>query len=200
MKKGIITLMAVALLLPLTVLAQPGPGNGSACPQGRGMGMGDGPFCPQGRADMGQGGRGFGRRGGDGFGLGAIMMMADELALTDAQRDQLKKMQTDFKLQMIDKDAAAEKAEVQLRALMMDKNASEVEVGKSIDAVARLRADVQKARFSHHKQMLGVLTAEQTTKLEQLRKTRMEEGPAGRHGMRRGQDKDDLEGEGEDQG
>jgi len=179
MRKKILTLVAVAFLLPLTLSAQPGPDNAPGCAPGRGMGMGDGANCPMGHPDMGPGGRGHGRFGDDGPGIGHFLQMADELGLTDPQREQFKKMQTEFKLQMIDKGASVDKAEVQLRAVMMDDNASETEVARMIDEVARLGADVQKARFSHHKQMKGVLTAEQVKKLQELHKSHGEKGAAG---------------------
>ena len=199
MKKGIITLIAVAFLLPLTLAAQPGPGKGPGCSPGGGMGMGDRPFMPDRHNHMAMG-DGPCNDGLGGPGIGGIMKMADELQLTDAQREQFKKMQTEFKLQMIDKDAAVEKAEVQLHSAMMDDKTSEVEVGRLIDQVAKLQADVQKARYSHHQQMKGVLTAEQTKKFEELRKARFEKGPAACMGKGRGQDRDDDEKEDGDPG
>jgi Spy/CpxP family protein refolding chaperone len=154
-----------------------------------GKGMGDGPFCPQGRADMGPGGPGMGhgRFGNDGPGIGHFLAMADELGLTDQQREQFKKMQVDFRMQMIDKDAAVDKAEAQLRSVMTDDNASESEVARLIDDVARLRADVQKTRFAHHKQMKSMLTAEQVKKIETLRKERREARQEAGQGMGAGQ-------------
>jgi Spy/CpxP family protein refolding chaperone len=189
MRRVIIALMAAALLLPLAALAQMGHGGGAGCGQGRGMGMGDRPDGP-----------GMGKCGGDGPGIGHFLQMAEQLGLTDQQREQFKKMQTEFKLQMIDKDAAVEKADVQLRSAMMDDKTSEAEVGRLIDQVAKLRADVQKARYSHQKQMKGVLTAEQLTKSQELRKTCMKKGEAGCKGKGMGQDRDDDEEEGEEQG
>jgi Spy/CpxP family protein refolding chaperone len=161
MKKAIITLMAVALLIPLATFAQPGPGDGPFCPQGRGMGQG------------------HGRMGGPGFGcgqppLGRIFMLADELGLNEEQRNQLKQMQVEFRMEMIDREAAVEKTEVQLRSLMMDKDAPESEVGRMIDDVARFRAEVQKLQYGHRKQMRSVLTDEQFEKLQKMREDRRE--------------------------
>ena len=177
MRKTIITMLAAAFLLPLTLTAQSDPGNGPGCMPGHGMGMGDRPFLPDRHNHMEQG------EGPEGRGIGQIMMMADELGLTEQQRDQIKKLQTEFKLQMIDKNAVVEKAEVQLRSTMMDQNASEVEVGRLIDDVARARADVQKFRFSHHKQVLAVLTPDQAKKLQELRKEHMEKRGSNWMGM-----------------
>jgi Spy/CpxP family protein refolding chaperone len=194
MKKGIITLMAVALLIPLATFAQPGPGDGPFCPQGRGMGQGPGMARQHGPGSMGQG-RHMKGRGGRGFGddqpqLGRILMMADELGLSEQQRGQLRQMQTDFRMQMIDREAEVEKAEINLRSLMMDKDAPEVDVDRAIDNVARFRADVQKLRYSHRKQMRGVLTADQLNKLQKMREERrgqrMERGMGMGHGKGQG--------------
>ncbi len=94
MKKTIITLMAAALLIPLSTLAQNAPGEGPFCPQGRGMGQGPGMACQHGPGPTGPGCGMMGMRG-PGFGddhppLGHILMMADELGLSEQQRGQLK--------------------------------------------------------------------------------------------------------------
>lgn len=176
MKKGIITLMAVALLIPLATLAQPGPGDGPFCPKGHGMEQGQ--ACQHGPGPMGPG---HCSMGGPGFGdddqppLERLVMLADELGLNEQQREQLKKMQVDFRMQMIDREAEVEKAELRLHTMMMDKNAVEAEVGRAIDDVARFRADVQKLRYGHRKQMRGVLTDEQFEKLQKMRQKRREQ-------------------------
>lgn len=174
MKKGIFVLMAVALLIPLAATAQPGPGDGPSCPKGHEMGQGQ--ACQHGPGPMGPG---CGMRG-PGFNddqapLGRILMMADELGLSEQQRNQLKKMQVDFRMQMIDRDAEVEKAELRLRTMMMDKNAVEAEVDRAIDDVARVRAEVQKLQYGHRKQMRGVLTDEQFEKLQKMREERRED-------------------------
>jgi len=174
MKKGILILAAAVLLLPLAALAQPAPGDGPFCPQGRGMGRGPGQFCPQGHGPMGAGHRGM--RGDDGPGIGHLLQVADEIGLTEQQRDQLKKMQLEFRTQQIDREAELEKAQVQLRALMADKNAAEAEVLRKIDDVARLKGEMHKMRYTHRKQIHGVLTDEQVGKLQQLRQERWEQG------------------------
>ncbi|MEW5794906.1 MAG: Spy/CpxP family protein refolding chaperone [Candidatus Zixiibacteriota bacterium] len=183
MKKQLFAIAAVALLLPLAAFAQPGSGDGPFCPQGRGMGQGPGQCC------MGGGMHRGGPMGDDDHpGIGHLIGLADELGLSEQQRDQLKKMQVEFRMQMIDREAEVEKAEIRLRTLMMDKNAPEAEVGRMIDDVARLRADVQKLKYGHHKQMRGVLTNEQFEKLQKMREERREErrGHGMGHGMGQG--------------
>ena len=179
MRKGIITLAAVALLIPLATSAQPGPGDGPFCPKGHGMEQGPGQACQHGPGPMGPGRCCMG--GGQGFGddgqppLERLLMLADELGLNEQQREQFKKMQVDFRMQMIDREAEVEKAELRLRTMMTDENAVEVEVGRAIDDVARLRADVQKLRYGHRKQMRGVLTDEQFEKLQKMREEHREQ-------------------------
>jgi len=190
MKKGIITLMAVALLIPLATFAQPGPSDEPFCPKGHGMGQGPGQACQHGPGPMGPGNCCKG--GGPGFGddgqppLERLLILADELGLNEQQREQLKKMQVDFRMQMIDREAEVEKAELRLRAMMMDKDAAEAEVGRAIDDVARLRADVQKLRYGHRKQMRSVLTDEQFEKLQKMREERHEEKTEQGMGMGQG--------------
>jgi len=174
MKKGILILAAAVLLLPLAALAQPAPGDGPFCPQGRGMGWGPGQFCQPGYRPMG-----FGYRGllGDGEpGIGRLLWVADEIGLTEQQRDQLKTMQLEFRTQQIDREAELEKAQVQLRVLTADKNAAEAEVLRKIDDVSRLRSEMHKMRYTHRKQIRAVLTDEQVEKLWQLRQNWWEQG------------------------
>lgn len=185
MKKGIIALVALALLVPLAAIAQEGPDPEAVGSQGHGMmgpgmgRMGHGPMGP-GQCCMGGDREG---RGGDRPGIERLMMLADKIGLTEQQRDQLKKMQVDFRMQMIDREADLKKAEVQLQSLMMDKNAPEAEVDRAIDDVARFRADVQKLKYSHHKQVRGVLTDEQFEKLQKMREERRGEMPDMGQGM-----------------
>jgi len=115
-------------------------------------------------------------RGNGEPGIGHLLRVADEIGLTDEQRDQLKTMRLEFRMQQIDREAELEKAQVQLRALMADKDAAEAEVLRKIDDVARLRGEMQKMRYSHRKQMHGVLTDDQVEKLQQLRQEKWEQG------------------------
>ena len=139
-----------------------GPGGG------RGMGM-QGFGCDGMRGMRGK--RGFGMRDGD-PGLGMMLQFKDELELTDAQISQFKKLMNDFALERIDRKAELEKAELKLRMLMNDDDATETKVNMAIDDVARLKAEMQKMRYAHKKQMQTVLTDAQTEKLDQLRQER----------------------------
>ncbi len=171
MKKMILTVMALALLAPLTLMAQDTSPDRTFCPQGKGYGnaMKQGHHGLRG-GDCGptDGRGGKGRRGG---GIGRLLMMGDKIDLTDAQRDQLKTMQTEFQLEQIDRKAEMQKANLKLRTLKRDPDAAEGDVMRAIDATSGLKADMQKIQYKHRKQIQAVLTDEQIGKLKELRKT-----------------------------
>ncbi|MEW6411774.1 MAG: hypothetical protein AB1483_04780 [Candidatus Zixiibacteriota bacterium] len=156
MKKLLVLTLILALAAPVA-MAQPGQGGGDC----------DGPgFGPQGMH------RGMGKHMGqhDGMpGLRAILAHADELKLTDEQQDKLEKMMTTFQTERVDKKAALEKAEINLRALMRD-DADQGQIFAAIDQVAKLKADMKKMHYTHFQQAKGVLTAEQVDQLKQFRK------------------------------
>jgi Spy/CpxP family protein refolding chaperone len=99
-------------------------------------------------------------------------MMGDELDLTDEQRDQLENMATDFQMEQIDRRAELKKVQIQLRKLVRDEKASEREVFRLIDEAARLKADMHKARYTHHHQVRTILDDEQVDKLKELHRGR----------------------------
>jgi Spy/CpxP family protein refolding chaperone len=117
-------------------------------------------------------------------------MMAEKLELTAEQKAQMEKLRTGFQLQMVDRQAAVRKAQINLRALMRDDKALEADVHKGIEEVARLRADIAKARFTNMRAMQKILTDKQR---EELKSMRMGHGPM--FGMG---DADDDDGENED--
>jgi Spy/CpxP family protein refolding chaperone len=125
--------------------------------------MGGGPGCGMHQGMRGRGGL------GDGMGVQMILRHADDIKLTDEQKDKLEGMIADFKTESIDARAALEKARVELGDLMR-RDAAESDVMSGIDKVARLRADMQKMRYRHHQQVKGVLTDEQVQQLKDLRR------------------------------
>jgi Spy/CpxP family protein refolding chaperone len=206
MKKAIIVMAAALLALPLTALAQKGQG-GAMCdgsgPGPMGMGMGQGMH----RHMPGHDGR-WGRGDGGGMALFGLMRNADAIGLTDKQKADIKKMVESFQIDRIDRQAALDKAEVKLRGLMMDDKAVENDVLGQIDQVSKLKADLQKMRYQHHKQIQNVLTDEQKAKLKELRQTRMQgnsrsgghKGMPGRgmgHGMKPGMGQGQGQGQGQ---
>lgn len=162
----------------------PGMGRGAGCGMGHGQGMGPGMgMC-----------MGPGMRGPDG--PQHLMAMAKELELTDDQVSKLQTMATQFRLDRVDKEAALEKAQISLQALIRD-NADEGKVFAGIDEVTQLKADMQKMQYRHRKQMKGVLTQEQQKKLQELRSERpmgQGMGKQGHRGMKRGNSQFDSDG------
>lgn len=178
MKKAMMISLA-AVLMATVAWAQPGPN----CPQppnapmapgtGMGCGMHGGPgMMGHGKMGCGMHGKGMMGRGTQGAG---IDRWAEELDLSDRQLEQLEQMRMDHRMQMIDARAELEKAQLRLRTLMDNENASEQEVMRAIDEVAQIRAGLQKARYSNHQQCLSVLTDNQRDQLEQLREERRDQ-------------------------
>ncbi|HUV31637.1 MAG TPA: Spy/CpxP family protein refolding chaperone [Acidobacteriota bacterium] len=160
MKRMLVIVLALAV--PALALAQPGGTTPEAA------GRGHGPMhCLQ---KAGPGARSMGA------GIGHLLALGDEIGITDEQRAGLKELQTRFQLERIDKKALVEKAQVGLHALMRESDAAESQVMRAIDELARLRADMQKMRYTHRKQVESTLTAEQVAKLKELRQKRHMEG------------------------
>ena len=158
--KQLTLVIALIGLVAGSALAQPGPDCSMRCGhRDPGMGMND---------------DGPGMRMGHGSpGMDMLMEIADQLELTDQQKDQVEKAQLEFQTQLVDRRAAVEKASIRLRHLCRDDNGSEKDVNAAIDDLARLRADMRKMQFSHRKQMMSILTDKQRDKLKELRKDRV---------------------------
>ncbi len=176
MKKTIVILMALALVAPVTLLAQPGPMD---FPGGPGAGFGGGD-CPMGGTPGFRGHRGGHGMKGDSRGMHGFMAFADEIELTDDQKSQLEALHLKFQKERIDKQAELKKAQVDLRALKRDDNAAERAVLSQIDVVGDLRTDMQKMQFTHRSEMKAVLTEDQLNKLGNLRKEQREDRRSGR--------------------
>ncbi len=172
MRKSIIVVVGLVALMFTTVPAdhnwpgrhdrghpgwQPGPGRCSAPCQGQRHGEGMRP----------------GMRGGT-PGIKMLLKMGDEIDLTDSQREQLEQMVVRFGTERVDTEAAVEKAQIRLRALLMDEDAIESEVMAAIDRVAQEKAQLQKMRYRHHQQVSDLLTQQQRDKLRELHQTRMQ--------------------------
>jgi Spy/CpxP family protein refolding chaperone len=108
-------------------------------------------------------------------GMGHLLQLADELDLTESQQNQLRELHLKFATEQVDRDAELKKTRIQLHALMTDKSAAESDVLRTIDQMAKVRADQLKSRYLHHREMKGVLTAEQLDQVEQLYRERWKE-------------------------
>jgi Spy/CpxP family protein refolding chaperone len=174
MKKTLLLIGALILVAGMVAYAGPG-GYGRNCQANCEMGKGMGPGNGQG---MGQGmGRGMGMRGHRGMergdGIGRLMMMADELQLTDQQKEKIHTLMSSFRLEQIDRRAAMQKAQVKMADLRRNDKASEAEVMAGIDEMAKLRADMAKMQYRHQKAVHAVLTDKQQEQLKTMRMDRM---------------------------
>ncbi len=180
MRKTMIILAALVFAVGTIAIADPGWGGKGDCNHRGAKGMHQGPGHARG-----------GGEGGDRPGVQHLLRVADELELTDAQRDQLRDLLVEFRTERVDKEAVLEKARINMRALVTDDEASEGNVMRAIDDVAAAQAALMKMRFTHHKTATDVLTDEQQTRLKELRRERWaERGPQrdgdGPHGRRGG--------------
>ena len=167
MRKTFTATLAALMLLATAAFA--GGGYGWECDGPHG---GHGPkagWNDGGHRGCGPGDRmGPGMRGHRGLG-GGLLGWADELELTDQQQEQLKKLQHDFQMARIDREAEMKKAAANARMLMHDDNAAKDDVLKAIDKVSSLRAEMKKQQYLHHQDVKNVLTSEQIDKLKELR-------------------------------
>lgn len=104
-------------------------------------------------------------RGGDGFG-GAFF---GNLDLTDAQKTQMKQIRESHgqNLRPLTEQIRAKRQE--LRQASEGGTFNEALVTQKLTEIAPLEAKLMAEQFRTHQEMLSVLTAEQKTKLEQLR-------------------------------
>ena len=166
--KRILTLTTAALLLLGTAaIAQPGQ-CGKHCQADRGMGKG---MAPGAGMHQGMGMRGHGRMMD--AGPGHILRMAEELKLTDQQKEKIQSMLTSFQVEQIDRQAELKKAQVRMADLRRNDKAADTEVMAAIDEIASLRANMQKMQYRHHQSIKAVLTDKQQEQLKTMRMERM---------------------------
>ncbi len=172
MKKAI---LLVAVLIGTFAFAQdPAPPP----PQGPGMG----------RGMMGMRGPGFGMARG---GWWKNSKIAEQLKLSDQQKQQLEKTFTDYRLQLIDQRAAVEREETKLQPLMDADQLDKAKINSQLDALIAARSKLEKTAAMMHVSMREILTPEQWKQLQAMhaerRQTRQEHRQGGRMrpGMRR---------------
>jgi hypothetical protein len=108
-------------------------------------------------------------------GVGHLLRNAEDHNLTEEQEEQLEKLRLNFELEKVDLQAALRKAKIVFRALARDHDASEQDVMKAIDDVAKCEADLRKMRYRHLKTAHGVLSDDQRKGLKTVHKQRMRE-------------------------
>lgn len=95
--------------------------------------------------------------------------VAEDLGLSDQQKQQLEKISQDGRLKMIDLRADLEKQEVILGPMLRTYHADEARVLAQVEKVSRARAALEKQRVETMLASRGVLTEEQWNKLKDTR-------------------------------
>ncbi|HET9178018.1 MAG TPA: Spy/CpxP family protein refolding chaperone [Terriglobia bacterium] len=95
--------------------------------------------------------------------------VAEELGLSDQQKQQLEKISQDGRLKMIDLRADLEKQEVVLGPMLRTFHPDEAQVLAQVEKVSQARAALEKERIQTMLESRGVLTEEQWKKLEDTR-------------------------------
>ena len=95
--------------------------------------------------------------------------VAEEIGLSDQQKQQLEKITQDSRLKMIDLRANLEKQQVILEPMLQTYHPDEVAVLAQVDRVSQARAAVEKQRVQTMLATRSVLTEEQWNKLKSSR-------------------------------
>lgn len=158
MKKAMI-LCAVMSLVAATAMAWDGDacGRGGPDPRGGGPGM-----------------KGFGPPGGGLDRLVRDTEAAKSLGVTDEQLSQVREIAYQSEILQVKNRADLEVAQMELRRLLESAKPTEEAVGKAVDKISALEAQMQKARIGEMLKIRGILGEEMIAKLrdsmrEQLR-------------------------------
>ena len=85
----------------------------------------------------------------------------DKLNLTDAQKDQIAKLRTDFQAKMVDLKANLQKDKIALKALRQNDDVTRSEVVASVEAVNKSKNAIALAWANHLMDMRDILTPDQ---------------------------------------
>jgi Spy/CpxP family protein refolding chaperone len=139
---------------------------------GRGTGMGR-MTGGRGRGMMrGAGHRAMRGPGGSMDRMGMLMHLADEIGVSEAQKEEISDLLTTHHKDMITKRAEKEIAEVDLRKLLQDENPDLDMVEDQIRKIANLEAQMRFSQIKTHVDVKNVLTEEQLEKLKEIAKDR----------------------------
>lgn len=149
-----------------------------------GLALAQGPDAPGGPGGPGPGGPGFGgptpmeHMFHDGrFGRWwRDPQLAQQLGLTDQQKQQMDQIFLQHRLKLIDLNANLEKQEVLLHPMIEADQPDETKILAQIDAVAQARADLEKADARMLFDLRKTLTPEQWQKLKTLRDEHRDRG------------------------
>lgn len=157
MKKALLTIAMLAATFAFAQDPAPAPP-----PPGPGMGGGM----------MGMHRPGFGPMGRGGWWKNS--KIAEELKLTDQQKQQLEKTFTDYRLQLIDQRAAVEREETKLQPLMDADQLDKAKINSQLDALIAARSKLEKTAAMMHVSMREILTPDQWKQLQAMHAQRRE--------------------------
>lgn len=125
----------------------------------------------RGRGDCLPGG-GFGHKGHGPGQQGMLLQFADKLELTDAQVKEIQDLHFKHRQAMIDVQASLKKARLNEHQEMLSDNPDKATILSFTREVNRIKGQMAEMRVEHRFAVHGVLNAEQTAKLKELRKSR----------------------------
>jgi Spy/CpxP family protein refolding chaperone len=107
---------------------------------------------------------------------GGMMVAAEELGLTDDQIDKLADLQFEHQKAMIQKRAALQDAELELRQIMREAKVDKKAALAIQERISAVKADMARVRLDHRLEMRKVLSAEQLDKWMKMRRHDMRQG------------------------
>lgn len=178
-------IIVMALVAGGLVVAQETDVTGKdADPQFRGMrGRGRGQMMGRGGQMHGMGyggqmrGMGRGRRGGPGR-MSGLLRLADEVDLSEAQRDELSEIFTSHRKDTIKRKAEIELAKVDLQKLARQEEPDMDAVEAQLRKIADLQVEMKLSQIKVRVDPRDVLTEEQKTALKKIRQDWQEEREA----------------------
>jgi len=172
MTKKVLTVLLSMALLGVSLLAVPGPGRGS-----RGM--------------MKHTRYGLNMAEKNLFPPRMLLKFQDKIGLTEDQVIKIKKMQDLFHESLIRRNADIRIKELKLNSYLEEPQVNRKKLDNMIREVAAMKTDMKIAHLNHLLDVKSILTADQLTKIEELKKDwrnrnfRQWRKP-GREGMKRG--------------
>ncbi len=103
-----------------------------------------------------------------------ILALADEIGLTDQQREQMEKSLTAEMRERIQLKADLEKAKLDLREIMQADKIDKAAALKKSEQISAIKAEMARKRLAGNIDRLGMLNAEQRAKFEKIKGDRME--------------------------
>jgi Spy/CpxP family protein refolding chaperone len=102
-----------------------------------------------------------------------LLALADELALTDAQKTKLREIRRKTPGALMSKRQAVAEARLDLQDLLAQENTSGADLRRAHDKLVKSQGDLQAARFDLKLQVREVLTPEQRDKVRDAARDRM---------------------------